>query len=728
MLSPFAFSRRITGWVILKASLCSISRKGNIKINPQIDQCLSNTADFESKIHFLKYNPYPDSLIKVLQSTTDVNSAVNLFKWASIHKLFDQTADTYYWMITKLGMAGKVKEISDFCENMVKDGCAGVENTFLLLIYTFVRRGRMNEATQILVNMVKAGYRPSVDVFNFLLGALQDGRRGFEEMLFVYKEMVKAGVAPGVDTLNYLLGVLFQTERVDTALDQYMRMNKKGCNPNSKTFEIVIQGLISNNRANEAVAILQEMFDLGCQPDLSFYSSIIPMFCREQKMEDGIRLFKMMRTSDLVPDSLVYGALLQCLCNNRCLESSVALFEEMIENGLTPPDTVFVDLVNGFCERRKVSDAIKLLEDNDVLLTSPYNALLTHCCNADNFHIAKCLHEKMMERNLNNCHSWNILIRWLCEKADIRHAYELLGRMIISSSIPDSATYSALVLGNCRLIKHRDVLKLFLQLRAKCWDIGSLSYSEMIKAFCRAQKFSESIDVFKYMSENRYSLHHSLFNMLIKGICDYGMVDEAVTLQLLAYNSGTYCANETYNYIMVSLATSKRGKDLLAFLSRMLVEGCRPDGEAYCTVIQSMVSQNRVKESSWFFNRMVNEGLIPDSDTLYKILLYLGNECQLSLISAAVHKLTSHCEILDSGMYNILVKGLWKEDKKAEACQLLDLMLDKGWMPDATTHKSLIGSVDMNQKDEETLTIRDNIGDILTEGLGEVKSVSCMGR
>ncbi|CAI9763530.1 unnamed protein product [Fraxinus pennsylvanica] len=60
-----------------------------------------------------------------------------------------------------------------------------------------------------------------------------------------------SGILPNIDTMNYLLDSLFETGRVDTALDLYRRLDKKGCNPNSRTFEILISSLVARNQVEE---------------------------------------------------------------------------------------------------------------------------------------------------------------------------------------------------------------------------------------------------------------------------------------------------------------------------------------------------------------------------------------------------------------------------------------------------------------------------------------------
>ncbi|KAM7273376.1 hypothetical protein ACFE04_028040 [Oxalis oulophora] len=627
MIIKFTFlsiSKQIPSRVIKKSFLSSCtSNYYNLLKKPDTDHESQTTTGFDSKVQTLRKNLCPSSLIHVLDSTHDLASAVRIFKWAAIQKQFNHTVDTYYWMILKLGLAGNVNEMEGFCINMVKDKCLGVEQAFVSLIREFVMHCRVNEAVRVFKQMSLGGFKGSVDLCNVLLGALVKNKHDLKDVLYVYKEMVKSGVLPTVDTLNYLLEVLFDSGNVESVLDQFRRMAKKGCKPNSRTFEIVITGLIENNRVDDSVLIFHEMFGLGCKPELSFHNFVIPHFCKLNNIEDIIRLFKMSRDSNFVLDSLVYEELIGCLCSNNRLDDANMILEEMMEDGITPAVDVFVDLVRGFCEVGKFDEALNVLEEKADDMVSPFNALLEGYCKADKIFKAKSLLDSLSERGLADRNSWNVLITWVCENVGIHKANELLAKMIISSKPPDSATYSALIIGNCKLGNYESAVELFHQVPTKSLVLDSLPYS----------------------------------------------------------------------IVMRVLFQSKILRGLFIVFSRLLVEGYSIDVEEYCTLIQSTIAENRIRDCALFFNLMIGEGLLPDSETMRVLLSYLASHSKLHTILIAVDKLMNRNEILNSSMCNLLINGFWKEGCETEARRILDFMLEKGWVPDSTTH----------QRDWETL-------------------------
>ncbi|XP_047306834.1 pentatricopeptide repeat-containing protein At1g62910-like [Impatiens glandulifera] len=713
-------------WVIARAyASSSVSMASEVQISLEIGQDPSNSSEFESKLKFLRSKLDPDRVTRVLDATRDVDSSLKLFKWASLQKSFQHNCSSYCSLIAKLGMKGNVTEMEGFCNEMVKAGYPGVEEALLGLITLFLDHGKLSEALRVLASLISGRFKPSIGVFNDLLAALVEGKKDFSYVVFVYKEMVKASVVPDINTLNYLLEALFMADRVDVALDQYRRMSNKGCSPNSKTFEVLIEGLLDRDRIDDILVVLDEMSEIGDQPSLSFYTSLIPAFCNFNKPDLGIRLFEMMRTSEHEPDSQLYGVLIKCLCKNLRVHDGISLFEEMSRNSLAPSDDMLVDIVNGLCKLGKYQEATQFIETNHVVTSSPYNALVQNYCKTANFSEANKLFGDMLERNIVDLVSWNILIRWLCENTRFDKALQFLSKMIVLSFVPDLSIYSSLIFGKCKLTDSIGALELFHAVCVKGWVLDSNCYAELVDCLCYTEMIQEAVEIFKYMSNTRCNLQSSSFDKLIAKLCESGSVLTAVRILITAYDSRTFCSNRAYNYIILGLLKSKKANDVFILMSRMLILGCSFDEEIYCVLVKSTIELHRAKDSALLFSSMVREGFLPDYDILTKVLLFLGKHSILTMILPTINKLVSFEGILSPAMYNIMINGLWREGSKSDASFLLDVMLEKGWVPDAATHSLLMGSVarmedgvDRTRIDEDG-NEQDSISSILAEALGD---------
>lgn len=720
--SSLSLFRRIPTWVSQNLYLSSLSCAVSFQPSQEFDQSLLNSADFDTKIKFLKNKLSPDRLVTVLDSTPDLNSSIKLFKWASHQKRFSHTADTYHSMILKLGMNGHVEEVEGFCNEMVREKCHSFDKSLLALIDSFLSNRRFSEALRVLYVMNSTSFKPSIAVFNSLMRALVEGKRDFRDVLFVYKELVKAGVPPNIETLNCLLEGLFESDRVDAAMDQYKRLERKGCRPNVRTFQIVIRGLARKDRLGESISVLEEMIRCGCEPDACFYACMIPMFCSLHNLEIGLKLFKMMRDSKIAPDAVIYGAMISCLCEYLHLDDAIKLFEEMVDSSLMPDHQVFRDIIIGLCKLNRLREARNFLEERNITDTSLHNAVLQSYCDNGNSFEAESMLDEMFGVDTIDARSWNIMIRYLCEDERVGRAMEYLCRMVRSSFEPDSATYSALVFGYRKMGKVARALDLFSFMRLKSWALDSVSYAEFIECLCQEGIAFEAAKVFNYMSSKSCDLHIGTFCLLTEKICASRGVNEAIKLLPMGKYTSTASLCATYNSILSGLRESGEESYYLMILSKMVVIGCTLDVETYCNILQCMSALNRSDECISIFHLMVRDELIPDSETLACLLSCLAKHTQLHLVFPAMDNLVSKSEILDSTVYNILVHGLWREGYKIEAKRLLDLMLEKGWVPDSTTHALLMGSNESRETVGENSAkgdfgIQDNVSIILEEGL-----------
>lgn len=718
-LSSLRFSKKLLRWVPLNMNYSTVSCASELKLVPETVEKQLSSVEFD---RFLKNKISPDSLIKILDSTNDVNFSVKFFKSASLQKRFKHNVDTYFRVIYKLGMSGMIDEMEGFCKELVKEKCLGFEEGLLRLLDLFVKERRLDEALVVLGNLGSGYCNVSIGVFNVLMGSFVEGKKDLKSVLFVYKEMVKAGIVPTVDTLNCLIEALFEANEVDIALNQYRRMRKKGCIPSSRTFEMVVSSLVARNREEESKIVLREMSELGCEPDLKFYTHIIPIFCRLNELEVGMRLFKKMRSSNIVPDTLTYGVMMKSLCEHLRVDDAIVLLDEMEHLNLTPPDHVFVNIVDGFCASSKLNEAKLFLQDRHILDTCSHNTLLKEYCIAGYLCGAKNVFDRMIEMKIDDNESWNNLLRCLALSLGINKSLEFLGRMIVSSISPECPTYSALIIAKCKASELDDALKLFSQVCARSWVLDEISYAELVQCLCQKEKIQEAVEVFCYMSGNRCSLLVSSFNFLVEGLCTIGEVETAVRLLSLTNYSGTSCSSATYSTIMLGMFKSKKVNDLFIIVARMIVEGCPLDVEAYCILIQSMIAVGRAKDCIVFFELMLSEGLIPHQDTLANLISILAKQSQLHMILPIISGYLSKYEILSPAMYNTLINGIWNEGYKTEASHLLDIMLEKGWIPDASTHKLLISSSLPEEKDVkksgcENAHVQDKVSSILADGL-----------
>lgn len=723
-IPTFLLSKRLPIQSSLKTfRFFSIPSAACVQNPPGIDSSTPNSAEFESATRFLRSRLHLEGLICVLDSTLDLNLAVNIFKWASIQKNFRPTLEIYTHVILKLGLAGNHQEMGRLLKEMVKLELPNLEEALGFLIHSFCRNQRLIEALKVFEHANSVKRILLVSSCNALLGTFVSKRGNIQTVMSVYKEMVKAGILPDVETLNHLIKALCESGHLELALTQFHRMSKKQCAPNSQTFEILINALCSSSRVDESVKVLNQMIDLGCKPQRDFYASIIPLFCRINRFEEGVKLFRMMKNTGLQLEAHLYSILVLCLCENQQLDDALELFEDMLASGFAPVTNMYVDIVNGYCNMGKLDKAMSFLDGNNTLEIKPYNALLKGYCNEGRFLEAIMYLRKMADQGLTDSMSWNIIIRGLCKIANGGKAFEVIGRMIVSSYMPEQATYSAIIIGYCKMGSCEHALDIFRLACVNNMTLDSESCSELIEGLCHAKQVQEATEVFDYITNKGVSLTTNSLNMLIQEICLAGKVHEAIRLRSFAVHKGTYCIPDTYATILLALLNLNKENDLLAFLSQMLVEGCALDARIYCILICGLCTDITMSVAALLFNQMIHDGFFPDSKTLETLVFSFAKFSQLHVVVHSLEKLINESRLLSPTVCNMIIHALLKEGHRHEACKFLDWIIEMGWVPDTETHGLLVGSFNLQERDtiigESEASGNDNVSNILAEGLNK---------
>lgn len=501
-----------------------------------------SSSEFDSAIRSLNSNLQPERLTRVIDSTSDSSLALRIFRWASHQRYNVRTVDTYSCMISKLTAAENRDDMDSLLGEMVRFRIPALEQALNELVQSLSSKNQFDEALLVIQHATSAKLKLSVSACNGVLRGLVKQGSGLRSFMLVYMEIVKSGLLPDVETLNWLIQALCESGRVDLALIQFDRMSKKRCSPNSHTFEILIMALCSHNRADEAVELFCKMLQLGCTPDSSFYAQVIPLFCKFSKVKEAIKLHQMMEDNGLQLDMHLYSALIRCLCENQLLDDAIMMLNKMIASGHAPMASAYADIVDCYCTSSKFRKALSFLEENDVTDSEPYNVLLRWLCIDGRLQDSVRYLEKLHNRGLVDCESWNIVITHFCNEGNIRRASELIGRMVVSSFTPDESTYSAIISCYCRLGLYIDALGMFRRVSVRNLSLNSESFSQLVEVLCHTERIQEAIEVFKYHSKRGCSLTNKSLDMLIQGSCLSGRIREAVQLRSLAVCTGTFCS------------------------------------------------------------------------------------------------------------------------------------------------------------------------------------------
>ncbi|URD76143.1 PPR repeat [Musa troglodytarum] len=190
----FVIRRHLPIWVSLNYRSYTIASAAHVQGPPKDDKDVPDSAEFVSAVQVLKNRLHPDRLVHVLDSTSDVTLALKVFKWASKHKRFQQTAETYAHMIFKLGMVGDHEEMEVLLNEMFTEAMSFLDEGQVLEIepYNTLLKGfcdvsRYQEATVYLKKMAEGESCSQLIEGLCVVKKIQESAEGYEIMPLMKK-------------------------------------------------------------------------------------------------------------------------------------------------------------------------------------------------------------------------------------------------------------------------------------------------------------------------------------------------------------------------------------------------------------------------------------------------------------------------------------------------------------------------------------------------------------
>ncbi|KAI9126703.1 hypothetical protein K1719_002299 [Acacia pycnantha] len=195
-------------------------------------------------------------------------------------------------VFTALGKLKQISHIHDLFEKMKQDGPLPDIFTYNILIASFGRSGRVDDAIKIFEELEASSFKPDVISYNCLINCL--GKNGdLDEAHMRFKEMLEKGLNPDVVTYSTLIECFGKTDKVAMACSLFDEMLAKGCSPNIVTYNILLDCLERCGRTAEAVELYAKLKQQGLSPDSITYAVL------ERLQSGGHRKFGVRRQNPI---------------------------------------------------------------------------------------------------------------------------------------------------------------------------------------------------------------------------------------------------------------------------------------------------------------------------------------------------------------------------------------------------------------------------------------------
>lgn len=175
--------------------------------------------------------------------------------------------------------------------------------------------GEINKVYKILSEMSRKRCVPDAGTYGIIIDSFCKERK-MNEALIILNEMLREGHRPNIFNLNTLLRSFCENDMVQVAEMLFCEMPKKGCKPNVVSHCILIEGMCKDGQVNSAYELLRIILAKKWVPNEDTCKAMAVALYETGRFKEVLRLADEMGKWNFVPDTRTWNALVNSWLNS----------------------------------------------------------------------------------------------------------------------------------------------------------------------------------------------------------------------------------------------------------------------------------------------------------------------------------------------------------------------------------------------------------------------------
>ncbi|KAL9152440.1 hypothetical protein ABFS82_11G122500 [Erythranthe guttata] len=618
-----------------------------------------------------------------------------------------------------------VETINCLLEAMSKSIYQLDRKTLNMLVQTFGKTGFTFRARTLFDGMMRRGYNIDNDTYSALLfdACKRGDSRSFRKFFSLARE---SNWSPEEKDGNALVVSMCKNKWFDEACALLEEFSTQAGIFDHMAYSCLVSGFCREKRFAKALGIFENMLFRKLSPPVEMYARLISRICRTN-FEKAIEL-KNTCSMDNQPSALlpIDCALIKGLCKSKRFQEANILFEQVLFKGFVPNSDVFNALIEGYCGERnfkKVKEflcfmirknlrfsistygnilrmackkgnfflamrskelMLRITEFPEIVL---YNILIFHISSTKNSSVLDSMIEELRKKGLQfDDVTYNYVIRGFLLCNDISCSLHYLRNMLRQDLKPSNRSLREIIIFLCRNLEVELALELSREMELRGWIFGSVIQSSIVEALLgKGTNVNKAVEFLDRIASKSLIPENVNYDYLIKRFYEHGRVDKAVELLnvMLRKGGGGPPESTSYDYIIQGLCKDYCNLDkALDFYGEMLCRGLKPSVVTWNILVCGLSEFGRVEEAEELLRSMIESGEIPSR----------------RVFNAVIDK--------------------YRSDKNfGKTFEIVNLMQEKGYVPDFETHWSLVSNLSDSRKKDGGKTSKGFLSNLL-EGFG----------
>ncbi|KAI8344854.1 hypothetical protein BC941DRAFT_458631 [Chlamydoabsidia padenii] len=381
--------------------------------------------------------------------------------------------------------------------------------TYNTLLLAYTRAQQQDEAMKTLYDMIKEGFKPTVESYNIILQVINTSGRGNSVQLQkqVVDLMEENQVPLSAISYEYLLKGMARTQNNQGIVDTLALMKVKGVYPTLLAYGYAIRGCLDSNNATMAFNLMKEAeaANLPLQTEPRLLLDVLRVSALNDEVDETQYCWdKVVNTHGLRPDE---GTCLQVLrVASQSADSKLAtdVIRQLSNNGYPYKEHYFVPLMEAFVAKDDLKSAFDVLDIMRVsgvppCMRSTFSVSQKISSNIDTVDKAYYLLEEMKKEGKTvDVTAFNIVIAACGLAKDIGRTVATFREAGNLGVVPDVDTFNA-VLDACIQTDMKGMGQVVIdELKKAKITPNADTFSKMITLVCKQSNYE---DAFVYLEE-----------------------------------------------------------------------------------------------------------------------------------------------------------------------------------------------------------------------------------
>ncbi|XP_010249852.1 PREDICTED: pentatricopeptide repeat-containing protein At1g73400, mitochondrial [Nelumbo nucifera] len=276
--------------------------------------------------------------------------------------------------------------------------------------------------------------------------------------------------------------------------------------------------------------------------------------------------------------------------------------------------------------------------------------------------------------------AFNLLLDALCKCSLVEEA-EAMFMKVKNKVIPDANTYNILFFGWCRVRDPTRGMGVLEEMIKMGYAPDNFTYNTAIDAFCKAGMVSEAAELFDFMKTKGSTMSSptaKTYTIMIVALAQCDRMEECFKLLADMINSGCLPDVSTYKELIEGMCLAGKTEEAYKFLEEMGNKGYPTDIVTYNCFLKVLCDLRKDNEALKLYRKMIEVGCVPSVHTFNMLIIMFFEIGDPNGAFETWHEMDKRGCARDTDTYCVMIEGLFGCGKTADACFLLEDVVNKG--------------------------------------------------